>query len=359
MRVTLKHIADKAGVSVSTVSLALRNDPRIKTATRKQIADLAEEMGYTPNPLLSSLASRQFRNSETYEGLGIAYLTYLPNLTANRKADYPYVTAYMNGAEPRARELGYRLEHFELSTQKSLPALGRTLYQRGFAGVLLGPVRNNKAEFDFPWDLFCVVACGGVEPHLARRFHWVKTDFFGVTRQAYHRAWKAGFRKIVVVLAEQTGEIEESDLRLGAITTIGQRLHPKQKTLVFTYKQTLTKEEHSEMRETFVAFVKKHKPDVVIGYSLEFYYSLIQNGIKVPEDIAYITLHIRPDDKWYDPLSGYLINQMKIGRAAVDQIDAQIHYGIRGAVEEPRTITLMPEWLDRETFPLHKAEACS
>ena len=354
MRVTLKTIAENAGVSVSTVSLALRNDPRIKESTRKEINALAESLGYTPNPLLSSLASRQFRKSETYEGLGIAYLTCLPGMPETPKSNYPYVTAYMNGAEPRARELGYRLEHFELSTQKSLPALGRTLYQRGFAGVLLGPVRDTKEEFDFPWDLFCIVACGGVEPHLARRFHWVKTDFFGATRRAYRKVWDAGFRRILVVLAEQTGEIEETDLRHGAVQTIGQRLHPKQKTRIFTYKQTLTREESAKMRLDFVEEVRKQKPDAVIGYGPEFYYALTQAGFKIPEDLAFVSLHIRPDDKWYDPLSGYLINQMKIGRAAIDQLDAQIHYGIRGAVDEPRTITLTPDWLDRETFPPHK-----
>ena len=354
MRVTLKAIAEKAGVSVSTVSLALRNDPRIKDKTRKEIKSIADALGYTPNPLLSSLASRQFRQSETFEGLGIAYLTWLPNLNRNAKDDYPYVTAYMNGAGPRAKELGYRLEHVELSAQKSLAALGRILYQRGFAGVILGPVRNTKEEFDFPWHLFSVVACGGVEPHLARRFHWVKTDFFGVTGRAYRRAWDAGYRRIVVVLAEQTGEIEETDLRLGAVLTAGQRLHPSKKTLVFTYKQTLTEEEREDMKQAFLSFVRKHKADMVIGYSLEFYYALIQNGYNVPRDVPYISLHIRPDDKWYDPLSGYLINQMKIGRAAVDQVDAQIHYGVRGPVQEPRTITLMPDWLERETFPVSR-----
>lgn len=350
MRVTLKTIAEKAGVSVSTVSLALRNDPRIKAQTKAEIRKLAETLGYTPNPLLSSLASRQFRRSETFEGLGIAYLTCLPDTSREPAKSHPYVGAYMNGLEPRARELGYRVEHFELSGQKSTSALGRMLYQRGFAGVVLGPVRNTKEEIDFPWNLFSVVACGGVEPHIARRFHWVKTDFFRVTHQAYRRAWEAGHRRIVVVLAEQTGEIEETDLRLGAVLTVGQRLHPNRKALVFTYKQTLKKEEMNARKEEFIAFVRKHKADMVIGYSLEFYYALVQNGFKVPEDIRYISLHIRPDDTWYDPLSGYLINQMKIGRAAADQVDALIHYGVRGPVEEPRTITLMPDWLERQSF---------
>ncbi len=46
MKVTLKHIADKAGVSVNTVSLALRNMPVVKADTREFILKIAEDMGY-------------------------------------------------------------------------------------------------------------------------------------------------------------------------------------------------------------------------------------------------------------------------------------------------------------------------
>ncbi|MCC6755569.1 MAG: helix-turn-helix domain-containing protein, partial [Solirubrobacterales bacterium] len=43
---SLQHIADKAGVSVATASLALRDKGRISQDTRRRIKQLAEECGY-------------------------------------------------------------------------------------------------------------------------------------------------------------------------------------------------------------------------------------------------------------------------------------------------------------------------
>ncbi|WP_340146972.1 LacI family DNA-binding transcriptional regulator [Halomonas sp. PA16-9] len=48
-RPTLKTIADQVGVTVSAVSLALRNDLRISQATRERIQQAAKELGYVYN----------------------------------------------------------------------------------------------------------------------------------------------------------------------------------------------------------------------------------------------------------------------------------------------------------------------
>lgn len=46
---TMEELAALAGVAKSTVSRALQNDPRVKPATRKRIADLARKHGYAVN----------------------------------------------------------------------------------------------------------------------------------------------------------------------------------------------------------------------------------------------------------------------------------------------------------------------
>lgn len=354
MRISLKSIADKAGVSVSTVSLALRKDPRIKKTTRENIEKIAKELGYSPNPLLSSLASRQFRQNKNQTGLSLAYFTYLPEESGQNKLSIPYVTAYLNGITPRAKTLGYRVEHFELTQQKSLPALGRMLYQRGYAGIIIGPIRDLEEPLDFPWENFCVVACGGVEPQIASQFNWVRTDFFGVTRRAYQHAWDAGYRRIGVALATQTGNLEESSLRLGAILTLSRKLSEKHPLPVFEYTEFDRRHHLKSVLTDFMTWYRKYKPDILIGYSLEFYYHLRKEGVNIPEDVAYISLHVNPDDKWYKDLSGYIINQMKLGRAAVEQIDAQIHYGIRGRVQDPHYVYILPDWVDSLSMPVQQ-----
>ncbi|EHM02961.1 sugar-binding domain protein [Acetobacteraceae bacterium AT-5844] len=54
-RATVASLARRAGVAASTVSRALRNDPRISPEVRDRIVALAEAVGYTPNVLARSL----------------------------------------------------------------------------------------------------------------------------------------------------------------------------------------------------------------------------------------------------------------------------------------------------------------
>ncbi|NPA36146.1 MAG: LacI family transcriptional regulator [Chlorobi bacterium] len=54
-RITIKDIADSLDVTPSTVSRALADNPRISESTKKLIRDKAEELGYEPNLIASTL----------------------------------------------------------------------------------------------------------------------------------------------------------------------------------------------------------------------------------------------------------------------------------------------------------------
>lgn len=57
--VRLKDIADRTGFSTNTVSLALRQSPRIPQQTRDVIQRAAAELNYLPNQIAKSLVSRE------------------------------------------------------------------------------------------------------------------------------------------------------------------------------------------------------------------------------------------------------------------------------------------------------------
>ena len=58
MSVTLKDIAEKANVSVATVSLALNNSEKVNKKTLKKINAIAEQLKYTPNARARALVKR-------------------------------------------------------------------------------------------------------------------------------------------------------------------------------------------------------------------------------------------------------------------------------------------------------------
>jgi LacI family transcriptional regulator len=48
-RATLRTVAEMTGLSLSTVSLSLRDGSNVKASTRKRVAEAAKEVGYVPN----------------------------------------------------------------------------------------------------------------------------------------------------------------------------------------------------------------------------------------------------------------------------------------------------------------------
>ena len=89
--VRLKDIAQFAGVSVMTVSKALRNEPDVSAATKVRIKQLAQQMGYVPDSTAQGLRTR------TTKLFGLV----IPSITN------PIYARIVFALEERAHELGY------------------------------------------------------------------------------------------------------------------------------------------------------------------------------------------------------------------------------------------------------------
>src|SRR5205823_5144385 len=106
--VTLRDLARALGVSHVTVSLALRNSPKISEARRAQIKKVAEEMGYRPNAMAAALAHFK-QSSKTHPvQAGLAWLNFWPN--PKKLRSYAEFDRYWIGAQAAAEKLGYHLE---------------------------------------------------------------------------------------------------------------------------------------------------------------------------------------------------------------------------------------------------------
>jgi LacI family transcriptional regulator len=92
-KVNLKQLSQNLQVSISTVSKALRNSYEISNDTKKKVLELAQQMGYTPNPYAGAL-----RNNKTKT---IALL--VPELTNN------FFIQAISGAESIAQEKDYHI----------------------------------------------------------------------------------------------------------------------------------------------------------------------------------------------------------------------------------------------------------
>jgi DNA-binding LacI/PurR family transcriptional regulator len=120
--VSLRDIAQEAGVSPSTVSRALHHHPRISEETAQRIRRLAKEMGYTPSLPARSLVTRDTATV----GLVITHVT------------DPFVGRLVLGVEEAARATGYSV--FLASTYRDADRerdVVRSLYERRATGIVV------------------------------------------------------------------------------------------------------------------------------------------------------------------------------------------------------------------------------
>lgn len=59
MRVTIKDIAERAGVSKTTVSFAFNEPTKISTETREKVLSIAADLGYVPDPVARTLITKK------------------------------------------------------------------------------------------------------------------------------------------------------------------------------------------------------------------------------------------------------------------------------------------------------------
>lgn len=91
--VNLKKLAEELGLSISTVSRALRDSHEIGAATKQRVKELADKLGFEPNPHASSLRKSKSRT--------IAVI--LPEI------QHTFFSQVINGVEEVAQEKGYHV----------------------------------------------------------------------------------------------------------------------------------------------------------------------------------------------------------------------------------------------------------
>lgn len=94
----LKDIAEKLGVSTSTVSLVLNNKPGVSEKTRQKVLKLAKELGYSTN-LLSKPALKNQKN--------IRFIIYKKHGMV--VSDTPFFSELIEGIDQKARDEGFNL----------------------------------------------------------------------------------------------------------------------------------------------------------------------------------------------------------------------------------------------------------
>lgn len=333
-RVSQKDIAARAGVHITTVSLALRDSPRLPEETRIRIRQMAEEMGYSPDPMLSALtAYRKSAKVSRYQGT----LAWLNTITKTE----PDNLGYKAGAISRCAELGYVLEEFRVADMP-LPRISRVLKARNITGIFLPPQPGRLAHINFDWENFSAISFGY---SLARpRLHVVTNAQYRSVHIAIRAMRARGYRRIGFATVQSTDVRTDRNFSSGYLAE-QRRYNEKYSVPMFIYDDVADTKRVKFLKE-FGRWYEKHKPDAVL--SLDGEMSRVLAALELPaETCGHASLMTTPEGD----LAGVYQNGPMIGRTAVDFLVGMIHRNERGIPSVPLYILVDSTWRDAPSLP--------
>jgi LacI family transcriptional regulator len=338
-RITIRDIAVKLGVSHVTVSLALKNCPRISKGRREQVQLLAKEMGYRPDPILSSLVVYRQSKRPAPIHSAIAWINHWERPEDLRKVRE--FNAYWSGASLAAERFGYRLDEFVWQPEFTPQRFETILQTRNVRGVLIPPHHDSPDWGSFQWDHFSVIRFGSSVR--SPNTHSVTADHMQGMVNAMEKIHAFGYKRIGLVVPGVF------DLRLGCSWTGGYIASQRLLHLAHALPPLITLEKMSDaaFEEKFSRWLRKNKPDAILTVDGRILPALKQMNLRIPEDVAVASTTIADI-----PVSaGLNQNSEEIGRVAVETLISLINSNDRGKPAVPRRILVEGTWVDGASLP--------
>jgi len=353
LRVTLSDIARNAGVHVTTVSQALRNHPGIAKGTRHRLQALAREMNYRTDPFLRALVTYRKRQASAH---GIPTLAYVTNwYTRWGWKKVPAHAGFYAGAELKARELGFRLEHFWLHepgfTQQRL---GEVLAAKGINGVIIAShIRELDDQLQLDWQRLSAVKIDYF-PH-EPRLHNVTNNQCNIIRLAMRRLMALGYRRLGFVVHRGWNHAVDNNWTAGYLTA--QQDLPKRDWLpahIFPSIHPVARWFHETDASVpadpgpFRTWLARHRPEVVIAKAAYVLPLIRSFGLRIPEDIAFADLFLEKPD---GTMGGVRQNHELVGGAAVEVVAGQLQHNKFGVPVIPLKTYVDGTWFDGASCP--------
>jgi LacI family transcriptional regulator len=313
---TLEDIAKQAGVSRSTASRVVNNDPNVSDRVRMKVQDVILTTGYHPHAAARSLASHRSWM------IGLV----LPRTVSTFFTD-PYFPRLTQGVAQACNQHNYTLALFLLDTKEDEKRIFPLISRRGqLDGILLqtAPIEDilidKLVSSDFP-----VVIAG--RPFKAKGISYIDVDNINAAHNAVCHLIQLGYKRIGTITGwmNSTVGIDRKEGYLKAITEQGWQVQEK-----------LIVEGDFTENGGYLAMQQllPLKPDAVFAASDTMAIGAIRAvryaGLSVPEDIAFVGF----DDLPIASLSDFKLTTVRqpiiqFGAKAVDTLIDLIENGIK------------------------------
>lgn len=336
-----RDIARRARVSANTVSLALRNSPRISAATRQLVQRVANELGYTPDPRLGEYLRyiRQRRRAKSTPVLGLinAHPQPLARLTS------PNIRAIAAAAIREASRQGYRLEEFWLRAPGMNTArLSGILEARGIRGVVVLPLPAGAHTLELNWTAFvCVTTCYsayriGLNLVTTNRQHYLEL--------ALHQLRALGYRRVGLAIDADTDDRSHHQTLAHSLWDRSQQ--PREQRVTPLSAPVI------DVR-TLRNWLRDEKPDAIVSTRNHVFGLLQQLGWRVPEDIGFASLAASARD--IPNLAGVDERPDAVGTSTIDLLVGQLQREEYGLPVSRRLLLVEGGWIPGRTVREQRA----
>jgi len=337
-KVSIRDLAAHSGFSPMTVSRALRDSPQVNPQTKAKIQAVADELGYSLNPLVSAnMAAIRSNRSVTYQAtIAIIHNTPPGGHWAN-------TLKIVEAAKERAKEIGFVCDLFDLADPEVARSnLARIFKSRGIQGAIQRPMALNAQSRPIDLADLAIVSC---DPgSLPQKLHRVCPDYYGNMDMMLKRIRKRGQKRIGLLVAR------DLDARLNHLWT--SRFLAFQQTEGLPQIPIYVPETRDHYNpEKFRSWFDKNRPDIIImttdsNFRERFFQ---ESGLKIPGDVKLVKVNINNRRKG---ISGIDEESHEVGTTAVNTLAQLLFQNQRGLLERPLSVLIPGKWIEADEEPI-------
>jgi LacI family transcriptional regulator len=325
---TIRDVAQKAGVSVGTVSRVLNRHEKVGASVRRQVESAIEELNYEPNVVAQSM-----RNRST---MTIGCII--------REISIPPLAAFVRAAHNVLDEAGFSLliSNSEGRLERERELLKR-LSRRQIDGVMIGPYSPIDESFEeFLRSLGVPIVL--VDRDQPAWVDAVMTDHASGVRAATEHLIDLGHKRIALLTGATHLYPARERIRGYELAFQGRGLKVDQR-----YVSTGSFLASSGFSNTSSMLIGSDRPTAIIAGGLDMLPGVIRavrvRGLGIPEDISIVAATDSELAELHTPgISVQRWDQAEVGRAAADLLLDRIYGRAKPA---PRHVLLPNEFYDR------------
>lgn len=263
----IKEVAQRAGVSIATVSRVLNNSGPVSEKSRKKVCDAVEALDYKRNNLARSFRMRRSGS-----------LMMISNDIRN-----PFLPPIVRGMEDAAAQMGYSLliGNADNSSEKVLHYLNDVMMHKADGVILMTPCCPHDKLIEFARAVPMVL----LNTHLGHDIPSIGIDDTAAFACLAEHLISLGHRNIVYFAAARIG-VAEKRLQ-GYRSALEKHQIPFKREFVLQIENTTMASGYDGMARLLE---RRERPTAVMAYNDQIAIGALrcakEHGVRVPEDIS-------------------------------------------------------------------------